>query len=589
MNNMNTKLLLGLTVGFAGVGVANAEEIFVGDCEDCTIPALIEESMTWTADNTYNLQEQIFVLPGATLTIEAGTVVASTPTANGSGSLAVTRGAQIFVNGTIENPVIMTSTNDDFETWREAANEWGNLTVMGDAYISNSFVDGNSATCDGENISPMEGLVTDPENPDRTTYGGGNDDDDSGSISYLSIRYGGRVIGLANELNGLSLGGLGRATDIDHVEIMNNVDDGIEVWGGTVNLKYFSIWNIGDDSFDFDQGWRGKAQFGLIVQGYSLDADQGSGVGDNIFEHDGAENSDAQPVTTATIYNVTAIGQPAPGAGDGGTAWRDNARVQYRNCIWMDLGERLVRFDNVDGDGSEGYGFNGTLSWEDTWTTSYTETSTVNACDNPGEIYQAQSAGDSDIGQGFLAEITDSVFFRNLAADAYDESDARGVTVDGGSNPAKGNVVAEFDPMDPFANQPIVSIDRADPVVKGGKTMLRVISLDPRAANDAVTSEASAPDDGFFTPANYRGGFAPDENWLCTWTAADAYGFVVNEDCVEPADCPEDLDGDGEINVDDLLALLANWGGSGTGDINDDGTVNVDDLLLLLAAWGPCE
>jgi hypothetical protein len=143
MNNMNTKLLLGLTVGFAGVGVVNAEEIFVGDCEDCTIPALIEESMTWTADNTYNLQEQIFVLPGATLTIEAGTVVASTPTANGSGSLAVTRGAQIFVNGTLENPVIMTSTNDDFETWREAANEWGNLTVMGDAYISNSFVDGN--------------------------------------------------------------------------------------------------------------------------------------------------------------------------------------------------------------------------------------------------------------------------------------------------------------------------------------------------------------------------------------------------------------------------------------------------------------
>jgi hypothetical protein len=80
---------------------------------------------------------------------------------------------------------------------------------------------------------------------------------------------------------------------------MNNVDDGIEIWGGTVNLKYFSIWNIGDDSFDVDQGWRGKAQFGLIVQGYSLDANQGSGVGDNVFETDGAEDSDAQPVTTA--------------------------------------------------------------------------------------------------------------------------------------------------------------------------------------------------------------------------------------------------------------------------------------------------
>jgi hypothetical protein len=84
---------------------------------------------------------------------------------------------------------------------------------------------------------------------------------------------------------------------------MNNVDDGIEIWGGTVNLKYFSIWNVGDDSLDIDQGWRGKAQFGLIVQGYSLNASQGSGVGDNLIEIDGAEQSDWQPVTTASIYN----------------------------------------------------------------------------------------------------------------------------------------------------------------------------------------------------------------------------------------------------------------------------------------------
>ena len=82
-------------------------------------------------------------------------------------------------------------------------------------------------------------------------------------------------MGLGNELNGLSLGAIGRETDIEYVEIMNNVDDGIEIWGGAVNLKYFSVWNVGDDSFDVDQGWRGKAQFGLIVQGYSLDASQG--------------------------------------------------------------------------------------------------------------------------------------------------------------------------------------------------------------------------------------------------------------------------------------------------------------------------
>ena len=104
---MNSKMMsLAAVAGI--VGVAQAEEIIVTDD--------IAMSTVWTADNTYNLQNQIVVLPGASLTIEAGTVIASTPSANGSGSLAVAKGAQIFVNGTRDNPVIMTSTND-VATW----------------------------------------------------------------------------------------------------------------------------------------------------------------------------------------------------------------------------------------------------------------------------------------------------------------------------------------------------------------------------------------------------------------------------------------------------------------------------------------
>src|SRR6185295_3466774 len=96
-----------------------------------------------------------------------------------------------------------------------------------------------------------------------------DDNDNSGGLHYLSLRYGGKVVSLGNELNGLSMGGIGRDTDVDHIDIMNQVDDGIETWGGTVNYKYVNIWNVGDDSFDVDEGWRGKAQFGVIVQGYS--------------------------------------------------------------------------------------------------------------------------------------------------------------------------------------------------------------------------------------------------------------------------------------------------------------------------------
>ena len=514
-----TALTAALCLGFAGA--TDAAEIFVS--------SNISTTTFWTSDNTYNLVGQIFVLPGATLTIQPGTVIASTTGAGGS--LAVSRGAQINALGTADEPIIFTSTSDvatwksgvdgvqdtsRVGEWREAANEWGNLTIMGRGYISEddpNLMPLNSPVPAGTNRAFMEGLTPDSPSDTKTLYGGGNDNDDSGSISYLSLRYGGRVVALTNELNGLSLGGIGRGTDISHIDIMNNVDDGIEIWGGTVNIKYANIWNIGDDSFDIDQGWRGKAQFVCIVQGWSVDANQGSGVGDNCIEVDGAENSDWQPVTTSTIYNATVIGQPL--AGDHGVAYRDGARLQVRNSIFMDLGEELVKFDNIDGDGGLGYGNNGTLSWPAVWSTSYTATSTVNAPANPAAFYTVQTSGT-------LSELSDSVFFRNFdggSLGAYDEATARGVLA-----PSQNNTVVPG-----FFNYqaPVRNLQRGDVVVKGGRALIQVVGLDPRPANEALTSVAAAPDDGFFTPAQYRGAFAPERKpWISGWTAAAAFGFL---------------------------------------------------------------
>ena len=542
----------------------------------------IATSTTWTANNTYNLQQQIYVLPGATLTIEPGTIIASTT--NLGGSLAVTRGARIFARGTQENPIIFTSKadvatwtngNPKTGTWRAVCNEWGNLTIMGRAYISENAVTSNTATFNANNLAAMEGLVASSPTDQNVLYGGGNDDDDSGSLSYVSFRYGGRVIGLNNELNGLSLGGIGRNTIIDHMEIMNNVDDGIEIWGGTVNLQNFAIWNIGDDSLDIDQGWRGKAQFGLIVQGYSANAGQGSGVGDNAIEIDGAEQSDYQPVTTCVLYNMTVIGDRGTTGANGcdhGVAYRDNARVQIRNSIFMDLGERLVAIDNVDGDGGAGYGHNGTLPWAATWTTPYSTYSTVNAPANPAFFYRAQVDGN-------LNEIKDSVFFNNTFSSAYTEADARGVR-----NPANNNVTATA--------SPIVSLTRGATVSPTATLRISpVTGIDPRAANDAATSVGSAPNDGFFEPANYRGAFSPQTHWLCSWTAADAYGFVTApaSSCTVGGACPADINGDGSVGGTDLTQLLAAWGSSAANaDLNDDGTVDGIDLAAVLAGWGPC-
>ena len=238
------------------------------------------------------------------------------------------------------------------------------------------------------------------------------------------------------------------------------------------------------------------------------------------------------------------IGQPSDG--DAGTAWRDNARMQYRNCIFMDLGGQAVRFDDIDGDGAQGYGFNGTLTWPQTWNTDYTATSTVNAAEgtmpgdfnHPDTLYQTQTSGK-------LAEITDSVFYNNTAGNAYNQANARGVF------DAENNNV-----MEPAAS-PITSIVREpQTVLPGSGLIMRAVTfLDPRPLNDALDAAATAPDDGFFTPADYRGGFAPGENWLAGWSAADAFGFVdepsneilVNEDITDV----HDLDGEQHLQPAD--------------------------------------
>jgi hypothetical protein len=501
---MNKKVSMAL-IGLAAAGVASAANV--------SVSSDITTSTTWTSDNVYNLTDQVYVQPGATLTVQAGTLVQST--SGGGGSLAVCRGAKIYVNGTKDAPVIMTSTDDTLTGWHEGCNEWGNLTLMGSGLISASHYKGNvvsrfdgsdnTKTPTGLNEKQMEGLTGGSE----TYYGGANDDDDSGSISYLSLRYGGKVIGLANELNGMSLGAIGRETDIHHVEIMNNVDDGIEIWGGAVNLKYINIWNIGDDSFDVDEGWRGKAQFGLIVQGYSTDDSQGSGVGDNCFEVDGAEDSDAQPVTTTKIANFTVVGNPL--SGDNATEWRDNARVQYHNCIFMDIGEQLVKGNKDDGDGASGYGYNGTLSWADTWTTSYDTYSSVSwstdVYSDPADMYPVQSSG-------FLAEMKNSVFYNIYGdgSDGFSGADAVGVR-----DAANNNVTASA--------LPIVSMERAGYAIRGGKAVQLVTNINPCAANDAVTAAATGADD-FYVAAPFSGGFSADYNWLEGWTAVDAYGMT---------------------------------------------------------------
>ncbi len=258
---------------------------------------------------------------------------------------------------------------------------------------------------------------------------------------------------------------------------------------------------------------------GLIVQGYSGVGAQGSGFGDNALEMDGAELCSYQPVTTATLYNLTIIGAPHPTngstAGDHLTAWRDNANVQIRNSIFMDAGDNVVNNDITDGEnGNTGYGCNSTATWAARWTTPYTTTSTINPFANPAAAYTAQASGN-------LIDFQDNVFFNNTRANAYVEANARGVFAPGAGSANANNAIV--------TSSPITSITRGAAVLTNGtNTTSPVTFLDPTPANSALTAVGFAPNDGFFTSARYRGAFARGNNWLAGWSATSRFGLTSN-------------------------------------------------------------
>ncbi len=272
-------------------------------------------TQTWTANNTYLLDGFCFVNSGQTLTIEPGTVIKGKPGQGVNASaLIVARGGKIVAEGTKEHPIIFTAEADDLNGSVGDMDDglWGGVILLGKARL-------NSVP----NEQQIEGI---PQTEPRGIYGGNDDADNSGVLKYVSIRHGGTDIGAGNEINGLTLGGVGSGTVIDYIEVIANKDDGIEFFGGDPRVKHFLSAFNGDDSFDYDQGFRGFGQFWLAVQGFQR--------GDRLGEHDGGTDPETgRPLATPTIYNVTYIGQGAS-AGKRTITFRDNAGGTYANSIF---------------------------------------------------------------------------------------------------------------------------------------------------------------------------------------------------------------------------------------------------------------
>lgn len=271
------------------------------------LPAQITGTVTLDNTKVYTLGGTHYVTDGATLEIPPCTRVegSNTPTA---GTLVVSRGGKIKALGTADEPILFTSAK---APGSRAPGDWGGVILLGKA-----------SNFKGANVT-IEGLSDAPENQ----YGGTDDADSSGEMSYVRIEFSGFELAPNEEINGLTLGSVGSGTKLDHIMVSNTLDDGFEWFGGTVNASHLVVNNAGDDSFDADQGFRGQVQFMFARHVTPLTSDP------NGLELDG-DLGGAAPGTDLRFSNLTLCGAGSTGTDPNrGMVLRENLKGQLINLI----------------------------------------------------------------------------------------------------------------------------------------------------------------------------------------------------------------------------------------------------------------
>ncbi len=473
-----------------------------------------------TCDKTWILSQKFYVGNGKDITIQPGTVVKGEPesvpgTSRDGGVLVISRGAKIFAAGTESCPIVFTTTLDPMDGTYGITNKgkWGGVVICGIA--SNNLVHpGNTYTgtlgflgTGTTGIGFVEGFTNVESriyfgagvgDPIATTF---DDNDNSGIVTYCSFRHGGEVIGANNEINGLTLCSVGKGTTIHHVEVVSNLDDGIEFFGGTVDVKYASVLFNDDDGFDWDLGYSGRGQFWVVVK-----TDQGTASGgDNGFESDSDDNkTNSATLSNPTVYNATFIGSNninGNGTQKGiAVQCKENTAGTMRNCVLANykVGANFQN-DATRPSGLDAYDnwIAGTLKVECNTYVGNTTLLQVNAA--------APSTGDS----------TKFVNDGNIVLGTIPGFDyIHGMNV---------STNAVTDVMDAIPNP-----------------------------NLSVSGCTAAPVDGFFTPALYRGAFeAGKKSWLSNYSLN---ALLDLENDLVP--CPTDVNKDGTTNNSDFLDLL---------------------------------
>jgi len=313
-------MLLGLTGCDFGFGGGGGQGNPWSGQYNVVLEGNITNDMTIHAVDSVLLAGQTFVKAGVTITIEAGATIEALPVDDEglAPCLVIERDATINAVGTATNPITFTSYLP--EDMRDRGS-WGGLIILGNAPINKTG---------GEAF--VEGLVGVP-------YGGTDPADNSGTLKYVRVWYGGRSIGQDNEINGITLAGVGNGTTVEHCEVAFNLDDGFEMFGGTVDLKYCSVLFVGDDAFDTDLGYQGRGQYLFALIG---DEDGNRGFE---MDNDGS-NMDKSPRSQPKFSNVTIIGSGDTSVvadNDQVLRLREGTGGDFRNMIIVDGKEYGVR------------------------------------------------------------------------------------------------------------------------------------------------------------------------------------------------------------------------------------------------------
>lgn len=304
MKKSFTKIGFYLLVAFAVAGLATG---CGSDDDDTSAPPVPEELVlsgslssekTLLTGYTYKLDKGYHVKSGGNLIIQKGVTIEAQENSDDSDYILIEQGGRITAEGTKEQPVIMTSKT-------KVPGAWGGVHICGKAPINLNGGSGKSEIGDAN-------------------YGGNVANDNSGIMRYVRLEYTGFAFNPDKESNGLTMYGVGSGTTIEYIQVYKGADDGFEWFGGTVNSKYLVSTGSEDDSFDWTEGWIGKGQFWVAVQGVD---------GDCLIEADNLKDNNMNtPISSPTIANLTLIGNNSADS-KRGVRLREGTHVKMYNAL----------------------------------------------------------------------------------------------------------------------------------------------------------------------------------------------------------------------------------------------------------------